>query len=76
MELDLIVNLLMCNMFRVKTGKQHISCDMRNFTRLGRTGYLHLQGHAYLGSFFLDPEDIRNLSLWAIWYFIKGTGLP
>jgi hypothetical protein len=22
--------------------------------------------HAYLGSFFLDPEDVKSLSLWAI----------
>jgi hypothetical protein len=31
--------------------------------------------HAYLGSFFMDPEDIRGLSPGAIWNFIKGTGL-
>jgi hypothetical protein len=31
--------------------------------------------HTYLGSFFLDPEDVRELSLGAIWNFIKGTGL-
>jgi len=24
-------------------------------------------GHTYLGSFFLDPEDIRELSIGAIW---------
>jgi hypothetical protein len=24
-------------------------------------------GHTYLGSFFLDPEDIRKLSIGAIW---------
>ena len=29
----------------------------------------------YLGSFFLDPEDIKSLSLGAIWNFSKGTGL-
>jgi hypothetical protein len=29
----------------------------------------------YLGSFFLDPEDVRELNLGAIWNFIKGTGL-
>jgi len=29
-----------------------------------------------LGSFFLDPEEVRSLSLAAIWNFIKGTGLP
>ena len=30
----------------------------------------------YLGSFFLDPEEARNLNLGAIWIFIKGTELP
>jgi hypothetical protein len=32
-------------------------------------------GHTYLGSFFLDPEDIRELSIRVIWNFGKGTGL-
>jgi hypothetical protein len=31
--------------------------------------------HQYLGSFFLDPEDIRVLGVGGIWNFIKGTGL-
>jgi hypothetical protein len=31
--------------------------------------------HTYLGSFFLGPEDIRGLSLGAIWNFIKRIGL-
>jgi hypothetical protein len=31
--------------------------------------------HAYLGFFFLDPEDIRELGMGAIWNFAKGTGL-
>ena len=31
--------------------------------------------HQYLGSFFLDQEDIRVLGVGAIWNFIKGTGL-
>jgi hypothetical protein len=31
--------------------------------------------HAYLGSFCLDPEDIRALDMGAIWNFAKGTGL-
>ena len=30
---------------------------------------------AYLGSFFLDPEDIKKLKIEAIWNFSKGTGL-
>jgi len=32
--------------------------------------------NAYLGSFFLEPEDIKSLSLGAIWDFSKVTGLP
>jgi hypothetical protein len=28
-------------------------------------------GNTYLGSFFLDPEDIRKLSIGAIWNFGK-----
>ena len=31
--------------------------------------------YTYLSSFFLDPEDIRKLSIGAIWNFGKGTGL-
>jgi len=31
--------------------------------------------HNYLGSFFLDPEDIKKLVMGAIWSFGKGTGL-
>jgi len=31
--------------------------------------------HTYLGSFFLDPEDVRVLGVGAIWNFVKGTGL-
>ena len=32
--------------------------------------------HAYLGSFFLEPEDIRIVGLGAIWNYSKATGLP
>jgi len=32
--------------------------------------------HAYLGSFFLESEDIRILGLGAIWNYSKVTGLP
>jgi len=32
--------------------------------------------HVYLGSFFLDPEDIKSLSLGATWNFCEGPGLP
>jgi hypothetical protein len=31
--------------------------------------------HAHVGSFFLDPDDIRVLSIGAIWNFGKETGL-
>jgi hypothetical protein len=31
--------------------------------------------HIYLGSLFLNPEDIKELSLGAIWTFITRTGL-
>ena len=32
--------------------------------------------HVYLGSFFLEPEDIKCISLGAMWNFRKATGLP
>jgi hypothetical protein len=32
--------------------------------------------HVYLGSFFLEPEDIKSIGLGAIWNFGKVTGLP
>jgi hypothetical protein len=31
--------------------------------------------HAHLGSFLLDPEDIRELGVAAIWNFARVTGL-
>jgi hypothetical protein len=31
--------------------------------------------HTRLCSFFLDPEDIRKLSIGAVWNFAKGIGL-
>jgi hypothetical protein len=31
--------------------------------------------HTYLGSSFLNPEDIKELGLGAIWTFIIRTGL-
>jgi len=32
--------------------------------------------HAHLGSFVLVPEDIKSISVGAIWDFSKATGLP
>ena len=29
--------------------------------------------HVYLGSFFLEPEDIKSVSLGAIWNFLKAN---
>jgi hypothetical protein len=36
---------------------------------------LALLRHPCLGSLFLDPEDIRELGMGAIWNLAKGTGL-
>jgi hypothetical protein len=38
--------------------------------------FLREKENAYLDSFFLEPEDIKSLSLVAIWNFRKGTGIP
>jgi predicted amidophosphoribosyltransferase len=32
--------------------------------------------HAHLGSFFLEPKDIKLTSLGAMWHFGKAAGLP
>jgi len=45
----------------------HILCECEDLAALR---------HVHLGSFFLDPDDIKNLSVWAIWNFSEGTGLP
>jgi hypothetical protein len=44
----------------------HILCECEAMASLRR---------AHLGSFFMDPEDIKNLIMGAIWNFSKGTGL-
>ena len=44
----------------------HILCDCEALASLRYT---------YLGSFCLDPEDIRVLGMGVIWNFAKGTGL-
>ena len=43
----------------------HILCECEALASLRYT---------YLGSFFLDPEDIRVLVMGAIWNFATGTG--
>jgi len=44
----------------------HILCECEALASLRYT---------YLGSFFLNPEDVGNLGMGAIWNFAKGTGL-
>jgi len=44
----------------------HILCECEDLASLR---------HTYLGSLFLDPKDIRELSRGAIRNFAKGTGL-
>ena len=48
----------------------HILCECEDLASLR-----HTQTY-YLGSFFLEPEDIRSIGLGAIWNFSKATGLP
>jgi len=43
----------------------HILCECEDLASLR---------HAYLGSFFLDPEDIRELGMGTIRNFGKGIG--
>jgi hypothetical protein len=45
----------------------HVPCECKALTSLRPT---------YLGSFFLDPEDVMSLILVPIKNFSKGTGLP
>ena len=45
----------------------HILCEIEALASLR---------HAYLGSFFLELEDIRSLGLGAIWNYSKVVGLP
>jgi len=44
-----------------------------NLERVRLTGYLR-EKKKYIWGPFLDPEDIKILSLGAIWNFNKGTG--
>jgi hypothetical protein len=45
----------------------HILCECEDLASLR---------HAYLGSFFLDQEDIKSLSMKATWNFSKIRWLP
>ena len=58
----------MCRCSTEEETSVHILCECEALASLS---------HTYLGSFFfLDPEDIKKLGVWAIWSFGKGTGLP
>jgi len=58
----------LCRRYGVeKETSAHILCECEALASLR---------HAYLGSFSLEPEDIKSISLGAIWKFSKVTGLP
>ena len=44
----------------------HILCECETLASLR---------HTHLGSFFVDPEDIRKIIIGVIWNIAKGTGL-
>ena len=44
----------------------HILCECEDLASLR---------HTHLGSFFLEPEDVKSLSLGAVWGFGRATGL-
>jgi len=57
----------LCRRFGVEEeASSHILCECEALASLRLV---------YLGS-FLDPEDIKSISLGAIWNFSKVTGLP
>jgi hypothetical protein len=57
----------LCRRCGVEEGTSaHILCECEALASLR---------HVHLGS-FLEPEDIRSISLGADWNFSKGTGLP
>ena len=58
----------LCRKCRVREETSaHILCECEALASLR---------HAHLGSFSLEPEDIRSLVLGAIWNYSKVTGLP
>jgi hypothetical protein len=50
-----------------RTNSIHLLCECKALASLR---------HVYLGSFCLEPEDIKSIILGAIWNFSKATGLP
>jgi hypothetical protein len=47
----------------------HIHCECQALALLS---YIYI----YTGSIFMNPDDIKSLSLGVTWNFSKGTGLP
>jgi hypothetical protein len=56
----------LCRKWAGEETSAHVLCECEALATLR---------HIYLGSFFLDPENVRDLSLRAIWNFFRRTGL-
>jgi len=62
-----LIDSPLCRGCRVKEETSaHILCECEALASLR---------HMHLGSFFLEPEDIKSMSLGAIWSFGRATGL-
>jgi len=58
----------LCRKYEVKEETSaHILCECEVLAALR---------HRYLGSFFLEPEDVKSITLGAIWNFSKAAGPP
>ena len=65
--LMVLTNGLLCRRFGAEEETSvHVLCGFEALVSLRQ---------AYLGSSFLDPEDVKSRSLGVIWNFSKGTGL-
>jgi len=62
-----LTNIRLCRNGAEDETSANIICECEALASLRR---------AYLGSFCLVPEDIKILSLVAIWNFSRGTGVP
>jgi hypothetical protein len=62
-----LVDSPLCRKCRAGEGTSaHVLCEFKALATLR---------HIYLGSFYLDPENVRDLSLRTIWNFFRRTGL-
>jgi hypothetical protein len=63
-----LVDSLLCSSSGVEEETSaHILCECEALASLRQV---------HLGSFFLEPEDVRNISVGAVWNFSKAIGLP